>query len=283
MKKLFAIPAFIFFVVSCDKIDDPFEQKPDTNNGLNLSYDTVLSLPNGPNRYILLEEFTGHTCTNCPDGTKEVIRLDSIYGIQLIPVAIHAGVFAVPQNNTDGSYATDFRINAGETYFTTFDVWGNPSAMVSRKESGGNYVLPKGSWESTITSIKNDPAKLKIDILNLYNDSLRYLKSKATISWLSTTAGNYKVQFYLVEDKITDWQLDGSFNNPNYLHRHALRAVLNGAWGTSINSSNQGDTATFEYIITLNNNWNADNCEIVVFVYESASYEVIQANEAHVK
>lgn len=276
------IPSFLILFVlvfsSCDKIDDPFEKKdvqPTDTSGQVTGY----------TRYILVEEFTGHTCTNCPDGAREILRLDSLYGAKLIPVSIHAGAFSSPHNPPDTSYLTDFRTPEGNTYNSTFIVFLYPSAMISRKDdgSGGGLVMGKGSWENAISNLADDTASVAITTTNTYLDAQRQLTSKIKVKWLSDDTGTYKLQVYLIEDHITDWQLDGGFNNPNYDHRHVFRKSLNGTWGTDIPSSAANDTASFEYTLQLNSNWNADNCEVVSFIYHSSTYEVIQANESHVK
>ncbi|MBN4061921.1 MAG: hypothetical protein COA57_05545 [Flavobacteriales bacterium] len=263
----------------CDKIDDPIENKDDVPNIPEMEYDTLWSTPNSSMRYILIEEFTGHTCTNCPEGAAEVQRLDSIYAPQIIPVAIHAGIFAETENNPDGSYSTNFSTTEGEEYNATFAVWGYPSAMISRKKDGGNYVLPKGSWESTITNIKDDAPMVKIDVMCLYNDSVRIIKPTIYVEWLQAATGSYKLQVFLIEDHIIDWQLDGGFHNPNYEHRHSLRKTVNGTWGEPVTTSNAGDTASFSSSYQLDADWVSTNCQIVAFIYDASTYEVIQATE----
>ena len=87
----------------------------------------------------------------------------------------------------------------------------------------------------------------------------------------------------MIEDHIYDWQKAGSVDVPNYDHRHVLRKALNGTWGTQLSSSNAGDTASFQFSATLNSKWKVAECEVLAFIYNSATYEIIQANEAKVK
>lgn len=276
-----------FFFSSCDKVDYPFEQLPVYDIcGKNVVYTVNSSDTNSTKRVVLIEEFTGHTCSNCPDGAREVQRIDSLYDSQVIPVSIHAGYFAKPHNPPDTAYLTDFRTTEGEVYNGSagFNVWGNPSAMISRKDDGsGNLVLPKGYWENAVKKLLPDVPAASINITNFYNDSLRCLKTKVNIKWLSSASGNYKLQLYIIEDHIKDWQLDGSFNNPNYDHRHVLRKSMNGTWGSEIAASNANDTLSFDFYLDLSTKWNSANCEVVAFIYNYPSYEVIQASEAKVK
>ena len=54
---------------------------------------------------ILLEDYTGHKCGNCPRAAEKAEELKEIYGDQLIPIAIHAGFFA---SDFGGNFTTDF-------------------------------------------------------------------------------------------------------------------------------------------------------------------------------
>lgn len=281
IQRTFFLIVYTLLFSSCDKIEQPFEKPPaDITVDTTIVYDTIFSEPNGTKRYILIEEFTGHTCTNCPDGAREVQRIDSLNGKQVIPVSIHAGYFAKPHLPPDTAYLTDFRTAEGEEYNNFFAVWGNPSAMVSRISFNGNNVMPKADWEAAVNTLINTPLVATVDLLILFNDSLRDLKMKISTKFLTSVSGNYKLQVYLTEDHVIDWQLDGSFNNPGYHHRHVLRKVVNGTWGEEISSTNTNDSSTFEYSLALNQDWKKDDCGIIAFIYETTTYEVIQANEA---
>ena len=57
---------------------------------------------------VLAEELTGVRCPNCPDGTKELVRLDSAFGENLIVISNHsAGSFSIPLTTPLSAY--DFR------------------------------------------------------------------------------------------------------------------------------------------------------------------------------
>ena len=50
--------------------------------------------PNSPTstlRTVLLEDFTGQKCVNCPKGTKVIEQLQEAYGDYFIAVGIHGG------------------------------------------------------------------------------------------------------------------------------------------------------------------------------------------------
>jgi hypothetical protein len=278
MKKLF-FPLFIFttIFISCDKIDDPIPDDFVSIEGI--IWDDSLYTESSPTmRKIVLEEFTGQKCTYCPDGAREIARLDSIYTNQFIPISIHAGIFADP----NGSGApNDFRTTAGNDFYIAAGSPGLPGGIVSRLNNATTSAISQ--WEIDLNSIKNDVPKVSIGLSTLYDDSTRTLKTVVSTKWLATQTGNFNLQVYLLEDSIVAYQLDNSVAIPNYMHRHMLRKGVNGSFGTPIPSSNIGDIDTQEFATEINPSWNKDNCIVVVHVYKaSPNYEIIQGEELHI-
>jgi len=174
MKKLF-LPfiTIIIAIYGCDKIDNPIPDDIIEVDGI--LWDDSSYVESSPSmRKILVEEFTGHLCTFCPDGAREIERLDSIYGGQVIPLSIHAGSFAnVPANgagfdaNGDGTkdFTTNFKTPDGDDYYTTFGVASNPAATVSRLNNAN--ITGLSQWSIDINSIKNNIPKVSIGLSTL--------------------------------------------------------------------------------------------------------------------
>ncbi len=290
MKKLF-IPfvSIIIALYGCDKIDNPIPDDIILVDGI--MWDDSSYVESSPSmRKILVEEFTGHLCTFCPDGAREIERLDSIYGDQIIPLSIHAGSFAnVPANgagfdaNGDGTkdFTTNFKTPDGDDYYTTFGVSSNPAATVSRLNNAN--ITGLSQWSIDINSIKNNIPKVSIGLSTLYNDSSRTVKVVVNTQWFNTVSGSFNLQLYLLEDNIVDWQLDNGVYVQNYNHRHVFRKAINGTWGSSIPSSNAGDSNLQEFALELPITYNKNNCIVVAHIYTAGpNYEVLQAEELHV-
>lgn len=283
MNKLGIILFFISLVfISCEKIEVPLEKKNTIDTIQVVKYDTTFGFYNNAKRIILLEDFTGHTCPNCPAAAVKAKELKNIYPDQLALIALHAGFFALPQTNADGSFKTDFRTPEGEEYVSPsgFAVQAYPAGMISRLKTGNNYIYDLLDWESKILEIKDLAPIFKINLLNLYNDSLKSLKTEIKIIKNFSISSNYKISVYLIEDDIIDWQVDGTSIKPTYQHDHVLRKVFNGTWGEEVNFT--GDTASFTYQNAIAGNWNRTHCEVVAFVWDANTKEVFQVNAAHV-
>ncbi len=259
----------LFLFNTCDKIEAPYKE--------------VVSIPTADTvRKILLEEFTGHTCTGCPGGAAVVRTLKNIYGKRLILISIHASDFAEPGT---GEFSNDFRSTTGNEIFTTFPPPNFPTGMVSRTRYGSaDFITDKGHWGERIDSLKNLNPKAFIKINNSYNSGS--VTSTIECNALQDLQGVYKLTAYLTEDSLVGGQ--DSLNSVilhNYVFRDVLRGSLNGTWGETLSSGDisVGTTITKIYSMALNPSWNPDRCSVVAFISDSSNYEIIQVEEKRVK
>ena len=270
MKKLiFPIIASLIILNGCDKIDNPIQ---DSNAGGN----TGTSLK----RRIVIEEFTGQLCSQCPGGAAEIDRLVGVYGEQLIPISIHAGAFAEPGNGAPN----DFTTPTGTLLNTTFGVSAWPAGVVSRINNGNVYG--SSQWEGEMITIKDDSPLADITILTNYNSVTRDVAIQVDTEWLEDgeSGVNYKLQVYIIEDHIIAPQVDGATTISNYDHRHVMRGAVNTSWGSVVSVSSIGTTDTQNFNFPIDITWAEANCEVVAFLYkEGPDYEIMQGNIEHVQ
>ena len=117
MKAILRTWLLIFAVIAwqaCDKVSAPYKEVVIHDTGA---------------RKVLVEDYTGAKCGNCPRASKEIYNLKAVYGDNLIIMAIHAGGFAepypygmLPANPT--FFATDFRTPEGTNLDTDFGISG---------------------------------------------------------------------------------------------------------------------------------------------------------------
>jgi len=136
----FIIPIIGFLFHSCTKLDSPYAiAKPRNIVDTIMDWDTV-----NPVKKVLLEDYTGHLCVNCPEAAVIAHNLEGLYGGKLIVMAVHAGMFAAP--SATGDFTADYTTPAGDTWNNEFGITSNPNGMVNRKDFGSGIVLGKDAW-----------------------------------------------------------------------------------------------------------------------------------------
>jgi len=116
MRKLYLI-LFLIIWLSCDKIDPPYTQ---TNNNL-------------AERTVVIEKFTGHKCSNCPEASRKLDELQEFYGNNLISVSIHPGDL-VEFTGTDDNYPYDFTTNTSDTISNDMGATFLPLGTINKKK-----------------------------------------------------------------------------------------------------------------------------------------------------
>lgn len=285
MKRFFKIALYLMpyalCLSSCDKVNDPY-------NAASGGVDTTVTKV----RKVLLEDYTGHKCGNCPEAAITAQTIKSTYGERLIIMAVHAGSFAEPKA---APFGYDFRTVPGTAYDLFFKIGaaGNPNGMVNRKEYPGNtHIKSHGTWGSIVTSLMAEAPDAYIEMSNTYNSSNRTLTSIVNVEFLDVLSGDYKLAVLLTEDSIVKPQVDyskptGQQNVLDYVHHHVLRDVIsNDSWGDMIATGGvaAGDTTADTLTYTLPANFNGlipreNHCYVIAFVYDATTYEVIQVEE----
>jgi len=281
--------SMLFVITSCDKIEQgTFLEDTEGKCGQDL--------PNFPIRKVLIEDYTGHYCGNCPKAAETAESLKEIYCDHIVTIATHVGFFAATQSNPDNSYAYDFTTAMGDELDTQFGIsaQGLPRGMVNRTEVDNKLVLAYAAWGAGVEALVGLAPDIDIDIENSYNAATRTVTTEVKSEFLTNLAGTFNVVVVITEDSIVNWQNIYPFNPvpgyptgdvENYVHRHVLRSSFNSTWGEEIAKGDvvANTTTTKTYTMVLPEEWVEDRCSVVAYVYETSSNEVVQAEDSKVK
>lgn len=220
-------------------------------------------------RRVLLEDFTGQRCVNCPKASDEIKALQEQYGEDhVIAVGIHSGPLGF---YTKGDYL-GLSTEVGDEYYDHWALEYQPVGLIDR-----GAPLEYTAWNARIREELEKTAPVEIDIELHQNDN--QLTVQAEVMGIDgTTSG--KLQLWLTEDGITAFQMmpDGT-RNMEYIHRHVFRAAINGTWGESVSVAEGETFTTKDYLFAIPEGWNADRLSVVAFVYNDQG--VLQAKILH--
>lgn len=244
-------------------------------------------------RKVLLEEFTGVSCQNCPAGSAEIENLLIAFPNNLVAVSIHAGFFAREDKwHPDQQY--DFRTADGDALVGSIfggEPFSYPSASVNRELSATNsFFLDRVEWAGKISERITAPAAADINVTKDFNQTTRELTIDLEIIPLEVVDADARVTVMITENGITDYQKD--VNAPgdgwiaDYKHKHVLRDIVTAFDGDIISPTGLTPSVTEElsFNVTIPNEWDVNNCDIIAFIHKNSggSKEVLQAEEAHI-
>jgi len=298
-KKLIIAVLAIFAFIACDKVNNPIEDPkafaPPPSRACVTPHVVKTNSVSMNFRKVLVEDYTGHTCGNCPRAAENATTIVSMYGDSAIVIAVHAGTQFAPPSPPE--YPEDFRSQTGTDWDNALGMSaaGLPKGCVNRSQTP--YPQPRTTWSVTVGTILNNPQDAKI-LINTQLDTNAMLLNvdvKATMlkAFPSTT---FNICAVITEDSIVATQKDYSppagalvvngDERPDYEFEHVLRGSLNGSWGTLIFANPAvNDTAGVTWNCNQLNPWpiipskpkyNLRHMSVVVFIYNVATKEIIQ-------
>jgi hypothetical protein len=277
--------------MACDKIDEPLELIGEDDIPQDID-DTLFFIDSSIvlQKQVLLEDYTGHKCVNCPEWAIFAHELAEDLNDKLIIIGIHAGYYAIP--DPTGEYSADLRTPSGEELYNDFLIFANPIGMINRIEFNGNLQILPDNWEAVINEqLAKDPVA-GITLRNKYYPNLNTVLINIDAVALIDLSGKFRMCVFITEDHFVSPQKN---NNPDigpvpdwpdYEHMSLLRDDLNTTYGTYISATGDmvtGEIYNKEFIYALDESWVPENCNIVVYLYNEETWEVIQVAELGIK
>jgi hypothetical protein len=267
----------------CDEVEAPYAQK-------RIIADTTQQDTTELQQQVLLEEFTGIKCGQCPAATQKARELAALYPGRVHMIALHAGSFAVPR----APYKKDFRTPEGDELLNVFasGTAGFPFAMVNRTKLNGVFILGVDGWAAAIDEVlRRKPGMgIKLQAGQLQADST--MQIIADLDYRKEGNENQHLAVYIVEDSIVYNQKDYRRVNQgftddldtSYVHMHMLRGSVGrfGTWGEPLGIISAGQKVRKIYTVDFRGRgWKKHNCSIIAFVHDRTLTEILQVATVH--
>ncbi len=225
-------------------------------------------------RTVLLEDFTGQNCVNCPSAHTVIEALEEQYGDHLVAVSIHAGVFGI---SADNKRYTGLMQEEGNIYNDRYGIDEYPKGVVD----GHTPPINADQWAA---AVYNDIQQMTPLTINL--DAAAGENGEIVVECTMTVTENIAGTLYvwLTESGIIARQEDKDQGRiPEYVHNNVFRACVNGVDGEGVVLT-VGNTKTVTYAIpvkeTETEKWEVANMSAVAFVKNSSG--VVQAARCNV-
>lgn len=259
----------LFMTPSCDVIDQPFKGNVQ---------DTTSTQQQ---RNVLIEDFTGHRCKNCPKASKAIEALVDAYGLRIIGLAIHAGPGNFTNTNTD--YPTDFTTPEGKAIQNFFGTNFLPVGMVNRENwtaSGNGHWSPYTNWPTLSSEAIDSTLNIALEASASVNNGNLEVSAKGLPQM--GLLHDLNIAVLIKESNIVSPQLmPDDTRDSNYVHMNVLRDYVTDTWGESFGTSPMlpGDTLSGNYTIAWNSDWVQSNAAVVVYVFNPTNYRILQVIE----
>ena len=271
--------AVVFAMASCDKLKEPY-----IIESIVTQSDTIPLVESDTANFdgkivVLLEDYTGVKCNNCPEAGALALQLQEQNEGHLVVLGVHPKTAL--QNHAGGF--PDFRTDDGNEWNTFFNISGYPNGLVNR-----TGVLGPAEWSAAINYTIGGDAPVRLIVKTEFDDGSRELKISVHSKFLQNVESNdVRLTVCMMEDKIHGKQITPEGVDEDYVHRHVFRGTADGqTWGrvlSSAESISTGSNFVTNMKFTLSDEYNADEFYIVAFISDNNTKQVLMAAETKIK
>jgi|GEM_PF-1860989 len=280
---LFGMILGIVILGSCEEVGptiDISEPQEEINH--------LAQIPEVQEKKLLIMEFSGGNCSNCPNGAAALNNLLDEYGNKIIALTAHMldenNVLAFPAEGA----VQDFRLIENTEHFYGFQGSGIPTAGLDFvKYDNENFILlGLSKWPVYAPQRLAVPAAV-----NLEGEAHRegdVIKAEISINYTSDVTDGHTIVAVVMEDGIIDHQIMPDLSlNTSYEHRHIIRRYFTISAGSPVAGAMAlkpaGTQVIRRFETEIDPQWNLDNCHIVAYVQNATSKEIWQSVEIEVE
>ncbi|MFN0275150.1 MAG: Omp28-related outer membrane protein, partial [Chitinophagales bacterium] len=230
---------FIFFLsaaiisvsTSCSEVGPFIDFTPVDETLIDTTY-TTDSIFTAQSKVVLLEDFTGQLCPNCPAAHDIINEIVAEHGDAVAAIAMY-NYFA--DISEDLEFVTDQAIDLG-TYLGPVIGW--PTGAVDRKNFGSGILVLKDLYASHVDAQMLVSPPCNVSISTTYDDAINKLNILVGVKYLSDVTTINHLSVAICENNIIALQVDATEEIPDYIHNHVLRTMLTAATGNVLSETN---------------------------------------------
>ena len=275
-----------------------------------------------PTKRVVLEEFTGRDCSNCPLGIVGIENLEKNYGDRILPIAIH-GYTGDPLGVGLEEYYSFLQLNAAPSAKIDRNEGSAISPMISASlESGTKYYLSAAQataetgqgcddlWYDYVAKEMAKDAESDITVKASYDETSRTISVPVSVRYALNTENQYINLFAvlveqnvpatyqqngfasIVSDVLLPWSKGGSYAS-SYVTGINYQDVARATWGTTFNGTSgllpttmeagkEYSTDKISFVLPEKTDINPKNCEVIVMMFDTNTGKYINAARAAV-
>ena len=245
------------------------------HNGTTAVYTVTVVLDGGDveptGKTVLIKDFTGARCVNCPAAAEYAHNLQhQLDEDHIFIMSVHAGYLAQPMGNFP-----NFLTDEGTAWYNNHD--SNPLFAVDHVALTDGNTFNEGQIDAPVTAALEEEQTFEIVVGRQFDEASRQLQVSVQAVALVDFDGEFYITACLVEDHVIGWQTIPGGVDKEYDFRNVFRGTLNGAYGEAFEDLHvdTNDTFYFNYSTEINADYNADECYLMVYVYDKSQGDKI--------
>ena len=205
-KTILAVTGIFFLLASCKEHDTPLDFSPP--NYTDTTY-VLAAAPAADAHNVLVEEFSGQTCANCPGGHDILETLASSGNVNIISMYL----FGPPQAVPLASAVYDLRDSSATSIGTQIygGVGNLPGAGIDRTPISGNLQTDKTIWPSAVANQKMVTDSVNLTVSSSFSAATGKATINVTTTYLTATTSSQRLSIVLTEDSMVDIQEEPPF------------------------------------------------------------------------
>lgn len=303
MKKLivFSSIALLGALISCDKVTNAYPKTggsseldwglyPDGDSAYYVSQGLWPTFTANTNtlRNVMIEDFTGHRCNNCPNAATLLHNLEIANPGRVFGASVHTsptGVSTFQATNTEftsvfynddaSAIGSFFGSQAGTSFL------GNPHGTVNRMLVGTDNTSSPGQWTSKTTTLLASTLQVNIQSKANYFPTTRGVFVHTEVEKIDNSlTDDIAIVVSLLEDTLVAPQImPNTTTNSTYVHRDIFRGNIDQlTWGTTLNSTYLNSNGKYykNYSFALPSTYDPTNMHLLIYVYNKTTLEILQ-------
>lgn len=272
-------------MVSCDEELPPVIMTEQENPLLDTFY--IGSVPTAAIKKVLLFDVTGVRCNNCPKAAALAKNLSTNNGGRIEVVALYP---KTPMSLTYpwAGFDTMSTVEADQIATALGGITSLPLGAVDQVAYNGSKLLNTSDWGAAVTAQLAKTSPFNLDVKSIWQSAEGRARVQVKAVANTNIAGNYKWVMAITESKVKSKQSDQDAPGgvvEDYEHEHALRGVVGSTLGSDINTAavSAGYVREKHFYLQPKSKWVAANCDVVVWIYDANTKEVVQVEHSSLK
>jgi len=278
MKKILIVAGAIVALASCKETDPIIKPAPAM---VDTTY-VISTLPAADPHNVLIEDFTGAACSNCPNAAAVITSLEGNNPGRINAMGMFVLDFpqAIPPTGAKYDFRTDAATEIEDQIYG--NVFAEPIGGIDRQALGSAvlgsvYQVQYQNWNTDVATRLDVSDSINLSVSSVYDPNTHTDSIRVITTYLYPTSTAHALSIAIVEDSFVDMQ-----EQPNttfdtaYQFNHVLREMATSVpFGDAIlplmATKEAGRVDDRVYIHKVSTQFNPAHCRIIAFVTDAGN------------